>query len=75
MHAFATPISKTQKHHPYENQNQNKINTNKFIYPKSPMKLKHITKYDKYKNNNESETQIQNNLKSKIQNHPAFKWA
>ncbi len=39
------------------------------------MKLKHITKYDKYKNNNESETQLHNNLKSKIQNHPAFKWA
>jgi hypothetical protein len=29
------------------------------------MKLKYITKYDKYKNNNESETQIQNNLKYK----------
>jgi len=27
------------------------------------MKLKHITKYDKYKNNNENKTQIQNNLK------------
>jgi hypothetical protein len=66
-HAFATLIDlqkevqllylKQKKYHPYENQNKNQINTNKFIYPKSHMKLKHITKYDKYKNNNESETQ------------------
>ena len=27
------------------------------------MKLKHIAKYNKYQNNNESETQMQNNLK------------